>query len=244
MQGVAQLFQHGVHLPVLELVAGLVGDEPSRDGHELGDHLQAVLPQGGAGLHDVHNDIRKPKDGCQLNGAVQLDDIDIPPHGGVVALCNVDELGGHPHRAAGVVPVARRGGYAHPAAAKAGVQQLVHIGGGFGQDILANDAHIGSAVLHIDGHVAGLDQKIPDARCRVFHHQLAGGVVVLRAAVADARQQIVDLVAQPPFGQRHVQHHLAGVLMLYRRHRVQPVQLVQIHRKADGTRPGGEFLQQ
>ena len=99
-------------------------------------------------------------------------------------------------------------------------------------------------MLHIDGHVAGFDQKIPDARCRVFHHQLAGGVVVLRAAVADASQQMIDLVAQPPLGQRHVQHHLAGVLMLHRRHRVQPVQLVQIHRKADSTRPGGELLQQ
>ena len=99
-------------------------------------------------------------------------------------------------------------------------------------------------MLHIDGHVAGLDQKIPDARRRVLHHQLAGGVVVLRAAVADARQQVIHLVTQPPFGQRHVQHHLAGVLMLHRRHRVQPVQLVQIHRKADGTRPGGELLQQ
>ena len=99
-------------------------------------------------------------------------------------------------------------------------------------------------MLHIDGNVAGLDEEVADAGLRVFHHQLAGGVVVLRAAVADARQQIVDLVAQPPFGQRHVQHHLAGVLMLYRRHRVQPVQLVQIHRKADGARPGGELLQQ
>ena len=32
--------------------------------------------------------------------------------------------------------------------------------------------------------------------------------------------------------------------MLHRRHCGQPVQLVQIHRKADGARPGGELLQQ
>ena len=43
----------------------------------------------------------------------------------------------------------------------------------------------------------------------------------------------LSLIHISPFGQRHVQHYLAGVLMLHRRHRVQPVQLVQIHRKAD-----------
>ena len=113
---------------VFELVAGLIGNEPGRDGHELRDHFQAVFPEGGARLHDVHDDVREAQDGGQLNGAVQLDDVDVPAHGRVIAFCNVDELGRHPHRAAGVILVIRRGGHAHPAFAQAGVQQLVDIG--------------------------------------------------------------------------------------------------------------------
>ena len=105
---------------MLELVAGLIGNEPGRDGHELGDHPQAVLPQGGAGLHDIHNDIGKAQNGGQLNGAIQLDDIDIPPDGRIVALCNVDEFGRHPHRAAGVILAA---------AATAGVTKIFKTGG-------------------------------------------------------------------------------------------------------------------
>ncbi len=58
-------------------------------------------------------------------------------------------------------------------------------------------------------------------------------------------QQIVDLVAQTPLGQGHVQHHLPGLLLLDRRQRgAQTVQLVQIHRKADGTSARGELLHQ
>ena len=85
--------------------------------------------------------------------------------------------------------------YKRQAFAKAGVQQLVHIGRSLCEDVLAHDAHIGGTVLHIDGNVAGLDEEVADAGLRVFHHQLAGGVVVLRAAVADARQQVIHLIA-------------------------------------------------
>ena len=117
---------------MFELVAGLVGDEPGRDGQKLGHDLQAVFPQGRAGLHDVHDDIRKAQDGGQLNGTVQLDDINVPPDGRIVVLGDVHEFGGDPHRAAGVVLIVVRRCHAHPASAEAGVQQLVHIGGGFG----------------------------------------------------------------------------------------------------------------
>ena len=47
------------------------------------------------------------------------------------------------------------------------------------------------AVLNVDGHIAGLDKEVADARCRVLHHQLSGGVIVLCAAVADAGQQVI-----------------------------------------------------
>ena len=45
------------------------------------NHLQAVFPEGGARLHDVHDDVREAQDGGQLNGTVQLDDVDVPAHG-------------------------------------------------------------------------------------------------------------------------------------------------------------------
>ncbi|CAN4036517.1 hypothetical protein KMBAHK_KMBAHK_07930, partial [Dysosmobacter welbionis] len=52
--------------------------------------------QGGARLHDVHNHIREAQDGGQLNGAVQLDDVDVSALGGVVPLGDIPEFGGHP----------------------------------------------------------------------------------------------------------------------------------------------------
>ena len=230
---------------MLELVAGLIGDEAGRDGHELRYHPQAVLPQGGARLHDVHDDVRQAQNGGQLDGAVELDDVDVPPDGCIVALGDVDEFGGHPHRAAGVVLIVGRCGDAHPAPAEAGVQQLVDIGGGFGQDVLAHDAHIRCAVLDVDGHIAGLDEKIADACRRVLHHQLPGGVVVLGTAVADARQKVIDLIAQTALWQGHVQHGLFRGLLLHRRQRgAQAVQLVEVDCEADGPRPRGEFLHQ
>ena len=100
-------------------------------------------------------------------------------------------------------------------------------------------------MLHIDRHIAGFYQKIPDACRRVLHHQFPGGIVVLRAAVADACQQLVYLISQPSLGQRHVEHALPGLLLLHRRQgSAEPVQLVQIHRKADGTGAGGKFPHQ
>ena len=100
-------------------------------------------------------------------------------------------------------------------------------------------------MLDVNGHIAGLDEEVADARCRVFHHQLPGGVVILRAAVADPGQQVVHLIAQAALGQGHVQHHSVGVLLLHRRQRgAQAVQFVEVDRKADGPGPGGEFLHQ
>ena len=100
-------------------------------------------------------------------------------------------------------------------------------------------------MLDIDGHVAGLDEEVADACLRVFHHQFAVGVVILRAAVADARQKVIDLIAQTALRQCHVQHHPVGAVLLHRRQgSAQAVQLIQIDGKADGTGTGGEFLHQ
>ena len=67
------------------------------------------------------------------------DDVDVPPLRGVIGLGDVDEFGGYPHRSAGVVLIIGRGRHAHAAFAKAGVQQLVHVGFRLGEDVLAHD---------------------------------------------------------------------------------------------------------
>ena len=100
-------------------------------------------------------------------------------------------------------------------------------------------------MLDVDCNVAGLDEEVPDAGGGVLHHQLAGSVVVLGAAVADTSQQVIDLVAETALRQSYVQHGLFGFLLLYRRERgAQAVQLVEIDRKADGPRARGELLHQ
>ena len=99
-------------------------------------------------------------------------------------------------------------------------------------------------MLHVDGHIAGFDKEVADARRRVLHHQLPGGVVVLSAAVADAGKQIINLVAQPAFGQGHIQHGPFGFLLHRRQRGAQAVQLVEVDCKADGVRAGGELLHQ
>ena len=106
------------------------------------------------------------------------------------------------------------------------------------QNVLAHDADIRRAVLHVDGHVTGLYQEVADAGLRVLHHQLPGVVVIFRAAVAHACQQIVYLVAEAArlgsatFSITFPPSSSAGTSG-------QRVQLVQIQREADGPRSRG-----
>ena len=97
-------------------------------------------------------------------------------------------------------------------------------------------------MLYVDGHITGLYEEVADAGLRVFHHQLPGVIVIFRAAVAHACQQIVYLVAETALGQSHIQHPAA----VGRGRRVLPHagQLVQIQRVADGPRTGAELFRQ
>ena len=158
---------------------------------------------------------------------------------------DVDELGRHPQRAAFIIHKILGTGHAHAALAHAGVKQLVDVGTRLGQNILAHDADVGGAVLDINGHVAGLDEEVAHPGFGVFHHQLAGVVVVLVGAVPGPGQQCVGFIAQAAFGQGNVEPDLFPALLLHRRQRCgQAFQLVQIHRKADGLGPGREALHQ
>ena len=94
-------------------------------------------------------------------------------------------------------------------------------------------------MLHINGHVRGLYQKIADAGLPVFHHQLAAVVVIFGAAIAHLSQQAVDLVPQSSLGQRHIQH---GRFRLFRRREgLQPVQVVEVQGEAQRGNARGEL---
>ena len=93
-------------------------------------------------------------------------------------------------------------------------------------------------MFYINGNVGGFHQKIADTGLFVFHHQLAGVVVVFLAAVAHLCQQVINLVAQAALGQRHVED---GVFLVTRNSGFQAIQLVEIECKAHGGDAGVEL---
>ena len=132
---------------------------------------------------------------------------------------DVHELGRHPQGAALIIHKVLGARHAHAALTHAGVQQLVDVRAGLGQNILAHDADVGRAMFDVDGYVAGFDQEVPHPGFGVLHHQFAGVVVVLVGAVTCPGQQSVGFVAQAPLGQGNVQPGLFPALLLYWRQR-------------------------
>ena len=115
-----------VDLGALEFVACLVGNEPGGDGNDGVVHQQIVFLQGGAGFHDVYDDVGKPQNGGNLNGSVQVDDVDIPTLGAVVILGDVGEFRRHAQGAPGIIPESCLGGHGHAALAQIQIQQFVN----------------------------------------------------------------------------------------------------------------------
>ena len=92
-------------------------------------------------------------------------------------------------------------------------------------------------MFHVNGYVRGFHQKVADTGLPVFHHQLAGVIIVFAAAVAYAGQQVIDLVAQTTLRQRHVEHGF----FFGGRGGFQPVQLVEIEGEAHSRDVGGKL---
>ena len=122
-----QFVPDGADFAVLELIACHVGNEPGTDGYDGLMHRQIVLFQGRARLHDIHNHMAQPQNGSQFNGAVQVDDVDVPALGSVVVPGNVGKFGGNlqgfPHR----IPEILFPRHRHPAHAHAEVEKLVNV---------------------------------------------------------------------------------------------------------------------
>ena len=78
----------------LEAEGGLVADEARRDGEDGLFDLQIIFHQRFSSLHDVYDDIGEPQDGGDLNGAVEVDDVDLAALVGVVPSRDVGEFGG------------------------------------------------------------------------------------------------------------------------------------------------------
>jgi len=169
-----------------------------------------------AGLHHVQNHVREPQDGRELDGAVELDDLDLPVDRRVVVARHFGVLGRDAQRPVPVFDVAVPGRHAQAALADLEVHELVYVRLGLQQHVPARHAHVRRAVFHVDGHVAGLDQKIPDAALRVFKHEPPVVLVDGGALVADAGEQPVHLIAQPALGQRNIQHDTASVIEIAR----------------------------
>ena len=63
----------------LELKACLVGNQPRGNGHDGVKHLQVVFTQGGSGFYDVYDHIGQAEDRGDFDGAVEMNDINVPP---------------------------------------------------------------------------------------------------------------------------------------------------------------------
>ena len=169
---------------------------------------QVVFQQSFAGLHNVHDHVGQAGEGGQLNGAVQLDDVDLPAAGGIVGLGDVGELGGHPQGPGAGVPEVFGARHAHAAFADVQVQQLVDLRLVLQQDVLTGHADIRRASLHIDAHVRGLDPEVADARVLVGEDQLSAVLPDGRAAIARLLEHGVDVFTQSAFRQGNVNQGL------------------------------------
>ena len=68
----------------LEFEVCLVGNESGADGQHVLNDRKVVFHQRLARFDDIDDDVGKTQDGCDLDRAVQVNDINVTPLGGVV----------------------------------------------------------------------------------------------------------------------------------------------------------------
>ena len=98
------------------------------------------------------------------------------------------------------LPEVARLGHDQPAEAEAQVHRLVHVWLLLGEDVLAHDAEVGGAVLHIRRDVRGLEEDESQVALHVGEEESAR--VGFEALDAHAREQLERRVEQPALGQR------------------------------------------
>ena len=139
-----------------------------------------------------------------------MNDIDISALTCIVFSGNTGKLRGYAKRFFRIVHKSALCGNRHTAFADTEVQKLVNVGTVFQQNILARNADIRRASLHVDRNVGGLDPEVANALLLVFKGQLAVIFFDGGAFVARRLQHGVNLFAKSALGQGDVNHLLQG----------------------------------
>ena len=170
-----QALHDGVDLRRLDPVGDRVGDQPRRRVHDLLAHDEPVLAQGRARGREVDDRVDHAGQRRELDGALDLDELDLAAGALEVLAGDPRVLGRDAHhpeppQRLGRGILARDGREDHRARPEAEVDQLVDAALALlGQHVLAGDAQIGGAGLDVGRHVRGPHRDDPG----VLEEQLA-----------------------------------------------------------------------
>ena len=195
-----------LHRVALQLERAGIDDQPRADRHDVLDGDEIVRLQRVAGRHEIDDRVGEADQRRQLHRAVELDQVDVHRLRGEMLARGAHVLGGDAdaraalNGAAPVVAALRRDD--EPAAADAKVERLIQAGAAvLDQHVLARDADVGSAVLHVRRDIGRPQEHELDARPVGREDQLARRVGIFGrhdARRLDQRQRLVEVA---PLGQ-------------------------------------------
>ena len=125
------------------------------------------------------------------------------------------ELGRDAHGAPRVGLLSPQSGHAHAAFAEAEVEQLVDVRLVLEQDVAPDDADVGRRALDIYGDVRRLGPEIAHSVFIVREYEAPVLLQQGGAAVSQAAEQRIDLLAEPPLRQRDADilvHHASSCI--------------------------------
>src|SRR5947209_10091535 len=145
------------------LQADLVRDQTRGRFAQHARDAQAVLAQGATGGGQIDDGVDEPNLGGELDRAVEPDDLDRLA-AGLEPRCRRARVLGRDskERRPRLRPIDRRRGRHRehePAGAEAQVDELVVRPGRLPQDVLAHDADVGRAVVHVRRHIGATDEN-------------------------------------------------------------------------------------
>ncbi|MCY1437030.1 hypothetical protein D9M71_531760 [compost metagenome] len=191
---------------MLHLHRSFVDDQPGADGSNEILWLQTVGPQRVTRVDHVDDLVRQADQRRQLHRTVELDDVDLTALLGVVALGNVDELGGDTQAALGLDRADLAGGH-QLALGNLQVQRLVQaLAAVLHQHIFTGDTEVGGTMLDVSRHIGGTH----DQQAYIFlgrgNDQLAALVRILGRHDARFSQKRQGIVKDAALGQCDGQH--------------------------------------
>lgn len=197
-----------------KLVRRAVRDEQGGDGEDLLLHLEAVLLERRAGLHEIDDQIGEARQRSELHRALYVDDLDLDSAGGEVTGGDARILRGDARHAGEL-----REGLAadtpcddEPAPSDAEVDGVVRVELALHQHIATAYADVRRAVLDVRGDIVGLQQeemnemtiaedRAPDERTILLIERLSERRASF-ARKAGLREKARDRPQRAPFGER------------------------------------------